>query len=93
MSHRGGDRGAIEVEGPRGGHAGVARDNSCVCQVGGVSLCSSERLGRKLANTSIRKSKEKNLLSGIRLLYGMRKLQKYYRNILGKEAKYYCKED
>ena len=40
-----------------------------------------------------RKSKERNLLSGIRLLYGMRKLQKYYRNILGKEAKYYCKED
>ena len=44
---------AIEVEAPEdlsrglvpgGLVAGVARDNSCVCQVGGVSLCSSERL-------------------------------------------------
>ena len=32
MSHRGGDRGAIEVEGPRDSVAGVARDNSCVCR-------------------------------------------------------------
>ena len=40
--------GAIEVEVPRSTVAGVARDNSCVCQVGGVSLCSSERLGRSL---------------------------------------------
>ena len=27
MSHRGGDRGAIEVEGPRSSNAGAAQDN------------------------------------------------------------------
>ena len=39
----GGDGQSIEVEGPRSIVAGMARDNSCVCQVGGVSLCSSQR--------------------------------------------------
>ena len=32
MSHRGGDRGAIGVEGPSRTNAGVARDNNCVCR-------------------------------------------------------------
>ena len=32
MSHRGGDRGAIGVEGPRRLVVGVARDNNCVCR-------------------------------------------------------------
>ena len=32
MSHRCGDRGAIEVEAPRRLVVGVARDNDCVCR-------------------------------------------------------------